>query len=77
MDNSTVPTIEIKEKARNYVWSRILYHGTELEDAQKNLREAKKHGNLPVSADQLRICVEAEVRKIQMYNYLLKLIDND
>lgn len=61
-----------KEKARDYIWSRI--ETTEREYNQINLEYHQVEDN---DADQLEIRLDATDRKLDMYNYLFKLIELD
>jgi len=63
-----------KEKARNYIWSRI--ESTERE--YKQVHEDIKHNRTGfVGMDQLEIRLDATDRKLDMFNYLFKLIELD
>jgi hypothetical protein len=63
-----------KEKARNYVWSRI-------ESTEREYRQIHKdiENNMTgiVGMDQLETRLDATDRKLDMYNYLFKLIELD
>lgn len=61
-----------KEKARDYIWSRI--EATEREYNQINLEYHQTEDN---DVNQLEIRLDATDRKLDMYNYLFKLIELD
>ena len=63
-----------KEKARNYVWSRI--ESTEREYKQIH-EDIENNMTGIVGMDQLEIRLDATDRKLDMYNYLFKLIELD
>jgi hypothetical protein len=63
-----------KEKARNYVWSRI--ESTEREYRQIH-EDIENNMTGIVGMDQLEIRLDATDRKLDMYNYLFKLIELD
>lgn len=63
-----------KEKARNYVWSRI--QNAELE--YKQIHDDMSSNNTgALTMDQLEIRLDATDRKLDMFNYLFKLIETD
>lgn len=63
-----------KEKARNYVWSRI----ESAEREYKQIHEDMSSNNVgALTMDQLEIRLDATDRKLDMYNYLFKLIETD
>jgi len=63
-----------REKARNYVWSRI--ESTEREYRQIH-EDIENNMTGVVGMDQLEIRLDATDRKLDMYNYLFKLIELD
>ena len=63
-----------KEKARDYVWSRI--ETTEREYRQIN-NDMRTRSTGVLTMDQLEIRLDATDRKLDMYNYLFKLIELD
>ena len=63
-----------REKARNYVWSRI--ESTEREYKQIH-EDIENNMTGIVGMDQLEIRLDATDRKLDMYNYLFKLIELD
>lgn len=63
-----------KEKARNYVWSRI--ESTEREYRQIH-EDIENNMTGIIGMDQLEIRLDATDRKLDMYNYLFKLIELD
>ena len=63
-----------REKARNYVWSRI--ESTEREYRQIH-QDIENNMTGVVGMDQLEIRLDATDRKLDMYNYLFKLIELD
>ena len=67
-------SLTTKEKARNYVWSRIESTEREYrqihEDIENNMTGA-------VGRDELEIRLDATDRKLDMFNYLFKLIETD
>lgn len=63
-----------KEKARNYVWSRI--ESTEREYRQVH-EDIENNMTGIIGMDQLEIRLDATDRKLDMYNYLFKLIELD
>ena len=64
-----------KEKANAYVWSRIQSAVRELKDIKYDLAHASD--NSVLSVDQLANRKLATERKLEMYNYLFKLIETD
>ena len=63
-----------REKARNYVWSRI--ESTEREYKQIH-KDIENNMTGVVGMDQLEIRLDATDRELDMYNYLFKLIELD
>ena len=63
-----------KEKARNYIWSRIQ---TTEEEYKKIHDDMRKPSDTRISMDTLEIMLDATDRKLDMYNYLFKLIELD
>ena len=63
-----------KEKARNYLWSRI--HSTEIEYKWVH-DEMREPGDRRISMDKLELMLDATDRKLDMYNYLFKLVELD
>jgi hypothetical protein len=63
-----------KEKARDYVWSRIQNTEREYKQVHDDMR-TRSTGVLTM--DQLEIRLDATDRKLDMYNYLFKLIELD
>lgn len=63
-----------KEKARNHIWSRIISTEREYKDIHDAMR---KKGDGRISMDTLEIMLDATDRKLDMYNYLFKLIELD
>lgn len=63
-----------KEKARNYVWSRIISTEKEYKDIHNTMRQ---RGDGRISMDTLEIMLDSTDRKLDMYNYLFKLIELD
>lgn len=64
----------VREKARNYVWSRI--ESTEREYKQIH-KDIENNMTGAIGMDQLEIRLDATDRKLDMYNYLFKLIELD
>jgi hypothetical protein len=64
----------VKEKARNYIWSRI--QSTEIEYKWVH-DEMRQPGDRRISMDKLELMLDATDRKLDMYNYLFKLIELD
>lgn len=64
----------VKEKARNYIWSRI--QSTEREYTQIH-DDMRQPGDRRISMDKLEIMLDATDRKLDMYNYLFKLVELD
>lgn len=63
-----------REKARDYIWSRI--ETTEREYRQIN-NDMRTRSTGVLTMDQLEIRLDATDRKLDMYNYLFKLIELD
>jgi hypothetical protein len=63
-----------KEKARNYVWSRI--QSTEIEYKWVH-DEMRQPGDRRISMDKLELMLDSCDRRLDMYNYLFKLIELD
>ena len=63
-----------KEKARNYIWSRI--QSTEIE-YKWIYEEMRQPGDRRISMDKLELMLDATDRKLDMYNYLFKLVELD
>ena len=63
-----------REKARDYIWSRI--ETTEREYRQIN-NDMRTRSTGVLTMDQLEIRLDATDRKLYMYNYLFKLIELD
>ena len=63
-----------REKARNYVWSRI--ESTEREYKQIH-EDIENNMTGVVGMDQLEIRLDATDRELDMYDYLFKLIELD
>ena len=63
-----------REKARDYIWSRI--ETTEREYRQIN-NDMRTRSTGVLTMDQLEIRLDATDRKLHMYNYLFKLIELD
>ena len=59
----------VKEKARNYVWSRV-------ESAERDLEEYNEKSNR-LSLDHIENTYRAAVSRRLMFNYLFKLIETD
>jgi hypothetical protein len=64
----------IKEKARNYIWSRI--QATE-RDYTKIHNDMRESGDKRISMSTLESMLDSCDRKLDMYNYLFKLIELD
>jgi hypothetical protein len=64
----------VKEKARNYIWSRI--QSTEIEYKWVH-DEMRQPGDRRISMDKLELMLDATDRKLDMYNYLFKLVELD
>ena len=67
-------SLTTKEKARNYVWSRI--ESTEREYRQIH-KDIENNMTGAVGRDELEIRLDATDRKLDMFNYLFKLIETD
>jgi len=63
-----------KEKARNYLWSRIKSTEIEYKWVHDEMREP---GDRRISMDKLELMLDATDRKLDMYNYLFKLVELD
>lgn len=63
-----------KEKARNYVWSKIESIERELKDLTVEMSGERGQR---ISHEQLAIVHDSLDRKLDMYNYLFKLIELD
>jgi hypothetical protein len=63
-----------KEKARNYIWSRI--QATE-RDYTKIHNDMRESGDKRISMSTLESMLDSCDRKLDMYNYLFKLIELD
>ena len=63
-----------KEKARNYVWSRIQSTERDLEDINIEM-SGERDGR--ISIDILEKQLDATDRRLDMFNYLFKLIETD
>jgi len=64
----------IKEKARNYVWSRIQATERDYIQIHNDMRES---GEGRISMSTLENMLDSCDRKLDMYNYLFKLIETD
>jgi hypothetical protein len=64
----------VKEKARNYLWSRIQSTEIEYKWVHDEMREP---GDRRISMDKLELMLDATDRKLDMYNYLFKLVELD
>jgi len=65
-----------KERARNYVWSRIESAERDLIAAERDLDEYKEsNSRLPLT--HLENAYRAAVSRRVMFNYLFKLIETD
>jgi len=65
-----------KERARNYVWSRIESAERDLITAERDLYEYKEsNSRLPLA--HLENAYRAAVSRRVMFNYLFKLIETD
>ena len=65
-----------KERARNYVWSRIESAERDLITAERDLDEYKEsNSHLPLA--HLENAYRAAVSRRVMFNYLFKLIETD
>jgi len=67
-------SLTTKEKARNYIWSRI--ESTEREYRQIH-KDIENNMTGAVGRDELEIRLDATDRKLDMFNYLFKLIETD
>lgn len=65
-----------KERARNYVWSRIESAERDLITAERDLDEYKE-SNSRLSLTHLENAYNAAVSRRVMFNYLFKLIETD
>lgn len=65
-----------KEKARNYVWSRIESAERDLIAAERDLEEYNEKSNR-LSLDHIENTYRAAVSRRLMFNYLFKLIETD
>jgi len=65
-----------KERARNYVWSRIEAADRDLLEAEKDLAVYNESGHY-LSYDQVENAYNAAVSRRVMFNYLFKLIELD
>ena len=65
-----------KERARNYVWSRIESAERDLITAERDLKEYNEQSNR-LSLDHLENAYRAAVSRRVMFNYLFKLIETD
>jgi hypothetical protein len=63
-----------KEKARNYVWSKMENIQRELKDLTVEMSGERGQR---ISHEQLSIVHDSLDRKLDMYNYLFKLIELD
>ena len=63
-----------KEKARNYIWSRIQATEIEYKQIHDDMRES---GDKRISMSTLENMLDSCDRKLDMYNYLFKLIELD
>ena len=66
----------VKEKARNYVWSRIESSERDLIDAEKDLEEYNESSSR-LSLSHLENAYNKAVSRRVMFNYLFKLIELD
>jgi len=63
-----------KEKARNYIWSRI--QSTEIEYKWVH-DEMRQPDDKRISMDKLEKMLDSCDRRLDMYNYLFKLVELD
>jgi len=63
-----------KEKARNYIWSRIQATERDYTQIHNDMRES---GDKRISMSTLENMLDSCDRKLDMYNYLFKLIELD
>lgn len=64
----------VKEKARNYVWSRIQSTERDLKNINVEM-SGDRDGR--ISMDILEKQLDATDRRLDMFNYLFKLIETD
>lgn len=65
-----------KERARNYIWSRIESAERDLVNAERDLEQYNDSTNR-LSLDHLENAYRAAVSRRVMFNYLFKLIETD
>lgn len=63
-----------KEKARNYIWSRIQATERDYVQIHNDMRES---GDKRISMSTLENMLDSCDRKLDMYNYLFKLVELD
>ncbi len=63
-----------KEKARNYIWSRIQATERDYIQIHNDMRES---GDKRISMSTLENMLDSCDRKLDMYNYLFKLVELD
>ena len=63
-----------KEKAHNHLWSRIQHAERELVELQS---EMCSRGQKRISLSTLEKMYESTENKLDMYNYLFKLVETD
>jgi hypothetical protein len=62
----------VKEKARNYIWSRIQSTEIEYKWVHDEMRQPSD-----ISIDKLEMMLDSCDRRLDMFNYLFKLIELD
>ena len=63
-----------REKARNYIWSRIQATERDYVQIHNDMRES---GDKRISMSTLENMLDSCDRKLDMYNYLFKLVELD
>jgi len=66
----------VKEKARNYIWSRIEAADRDLLKAERDLEEYNESSDR-LSLEHIENTYRVAVSRRLMFNYLFKLIETD
>lgn len=64
-----------REKARDFIWSKIEVTERELQGLYKEMKHCGP--NDLVGIDKLEMMYESTERRLDMFNYLFKLIETD
>ena len=70
-------TLEQKESAINKATAKVITLQFDITDYKQELKSSNGNGNGALSQEQLESCLRSAERELDIWNYILKVLENE